>query len=207
MIPFGRSCSFLSVALVAACAVLLGCAPVHAEELISTYTSTKPQLCRKTHRVIIDGDEYASTRVCPGKAGYTVIVDDDDLRTTVTIGKKGKAKAVIAGGSEGRFSSVHDAVEWRSVEGAAEPFAIIIRWSFRDPDDESKEGKDLPLLIVARLSPGPICQIAFVDTTAEQDANALARQIADEKARDFKCNTDTAQLVGARGRASNVFMP
>jgi len=207
MMPFGRSCSVLSVALVAACAVLLACAPVRAEELISTYTWTKPQLCRKTNRVIIDGDEYASTRVCPGKAGYAVIVDDDDLRTTVTIRKKGKAKAVIAGGSEGRFSSVHDTVEWRSVKGAAEPFAVIIRWSFRDPDDESKEGKDLPLLIVARLSPGPICQIALVDTTAEQDANALARQVADEKARDFKCNTDTAQLVGARGRASKVFMP
>ena len=207
MIPFGRSCCVLSVALVAASAVLLDCAPVHAEELISTYTWTKPQLCRKTKRVIIDGDEYASTRVCPGKAGYAVIVDDDDLRTTVTIGKNGKANAVIAGGSEGRFSSVHDTVEWRSVKGAAEPFAVIIRWSFRDPNDESKEGKDLPLLIVARLSPGPICQIALVDTTAEQDANALARQIADERARGFKCNTDTAQLVGARGRASKVFMP
>ena len=207
MIAFGGSCSVLSVALVAACAVSLGCAPVHAEELISTYTWTKPQLCRKTKRVIINGDEYASTRVCPGKAGYAVIVDDDDLRTTVTIGKKGKAKAVIAGGSEGQFSSVHDTVEWRSVKGAAEPFAVIIRWSFRDPNDESKEGKDLPLLIVARLSPGPICQIALVDTTAEQDANALARQIADERARGFECNTDTAQLVGARGRASKVFMP
>jgi len=114
MIPFGRSCCVLSVALVAASAVLLDCASVHAEELISTYTWTKPQLCRKTKRVIIDGDEYASTRVCPGKAGYAVIVDDDDLRTTVTIGKKGKANAVIAGGSEGRFSSVHDTVEWRS---------------------------------------------------------------------------------------------
>jgi hypothetical protein len=207
MIPFDCSCSVLSVALVAACAALLGSAPVHAEELISTYTWTKPQLCRRTNRVIIDGDEYASTRVCPGKAGYAVIVDDDDLRTTVTIGKKGKAKAVIAGGGEGRFSSVHDTVEWRSVKGATEPFAVIIRWSFRDPDDESKEGKDLPLLIVARLSPGPICQIALVDTTAEQDANPLARQIADEKAREFKCNTDTAQLVGARGRASKVFAP
>jgi hypothetical protein len=187
--------------------VFFGCAAAQAEELVSTYTSTKPQLCRETNRVIIDGDEYASTRVCRGKAGYTVIVDDDDLRTTVTIRKKGKAKAVIAGGSDGRFSSVHNVIEWRSVKGAAEPFAVIIRWSFRDPDDESKEGKDLPLLIVARLSPGPICQIALVDTTAKQDANAIARQIADEKARDFKCNSDTAQLIGARGRASEVFMP
>jgi hypothetical protein len=142
MIHFSRSCSVLSFALVAECAVLPGFAPVHAEELISSYTWTKPQLCRKTNRVIIDGDEYASTRVCPGKAGYAVIVDDD-LQTTVTIGKKGKAKAVIAGGSEGRFSSVHDTVEWRSVEGATEPFAVIVRWSFRDPGNENKRTRTL----------------------------------------------------------------
>jgi hypothetical protein len=194
-------------------APVLSCAgsAVAAEELVSAFTSTKPALCRKTNSVVVACDEYASTRVCPGKAGYVVIVHDDDLRTTVTVMKTGKtaSKAVVAGSGSGGFSSVHDAVEWRSVKGAAEPFAVILRWSVGDPDNATKDGyrKDLPFLFVARLAPGPICTVAYVDTTAKQDSNALARRAADERARDFKCATDTVQRVGARGRASEVFTP
>jgi len=182
---------------------------VRAEEFVSAYTSTKPSLCRKTNRVMVGSDEYGSTRVCHGKAGYVVIVDDEDLRTTATIMKRGKptSKAVVAGSGSGGFSSVHDAVEWRGIKGA-EPFAVILRWSIGDPDDATKAGfqKDLPFLFVARLG-AAICTVAYVDTTAKQDANALARQVADQKARAFKCGSDTVQLVGARGRASEVFTP
>jgi hypothetical protein len=201
----------LRFAAIAAAALACVGSGARTEQLVSSYTSTKPLFCRTTNRVGVAGDEYGSTRICPGRAGYTVIIDDEDLRTTVTIMKKGKAasKAVVAGSSSGGFSSVHDAVEWRSVKGTSPPFAVILRWSIGDPDNATKEGfqKDLPFLFVARLGPKAICTVAYVDATARQDANALARQAADAKARDFKCGTDIVQLVGARGRASEVFTP
>ena len=57
------------------------------------------------------------------------------------------------------------------------------------------------MLAVTRLSPGPVCHVAYVDVQANPNANELARTAADEIARDFKCGKDAVKVVGASGRA------
>jgi hypothetical protein len=42
---------------------------------------------------------------------------------------------------------------------------------------------------------------AYVDIAANPDANALARQAADETAQDFDCAKDAVKVIGASGRA------
>lgn len=46
-----------------------------------------------------------------------------------------------------------------------------------------------------------MCHVAYNDVQANPDANALARQAADEGARSFRCGKDEVKLIGERGRA------
>jgi hypothetical protein len=57
------------------------------------------------------------------------------------------------------------------------------------------------ILVVTRLPPGPVCHVAYVDVAANKEANALARQAADQYARGFTCEKDHVRIVGERGRA------
>jgi hypothetical protein len=57
------------------------------------------------------------------------------------------------------------------------------------------------MLAVTRLPPGPACHVAYVDVKANPNANELARNAADEFARDFKCGKDEVKVIGGRGRA------
>jgi len=57
------------------------------------------------------------------------------------------------------------------------------------------------MLAVTRLPPGPVCHVAYIDAAANPNANDLAREAADELARDFKCGKDEVKVIGERGRA------
>jgi hypothetical protein len=164
---------------------------VRAEDITSVYTSTAPKDCRVIDRKRVDGDDIYSRRVCRGVAGYVVVVTEDDLRMNVTVGASIKAalNEPAAGEGFGSFNSITDTVEWRSVKGAAKPFAIIQRWSYADNENLAETGrpKDVSVLIVTRLPPGPVCQVARIAVKAGEDANTAARRAADETARHFKC--------------------
>ena len=41
--------------------------------------------------------------------------------------------------------------------------------------------------VVTRLGRGGVCHVGHVDALANPDADALARKIADERARTFRC--------------------
>ena len=60
------------------------------------------------------------------------------------------------------------------------------------------------VLVVTRLDPGGSCHVGYVDARANPDANELARKLADERARTFKCGTDKRIVVGTKG---SVDMP
>jgi hypothetical protein len=45
---------------------------------------------------------------------------------------------------------------------------------------------------------------AYIDGQANRDANELARQAADEFARDFKCGKDEVKVVGEKGTAVSL---
>jgi hypothetical protein len=172
-----------------------------AQTIGSSYTSTAPKDCR------VFGDHHglddSTTRFCPGKAGLGVLVNEGDLRETVSVGHSRAAagKEPAAQAWFGPFNSTTATVEWRALDG--KPFAIIQRWHLDDNADEDKNGRPTakPMLVVTRLPPGPICHVAYVDVKANPDANELARKAADEFARGFKCARDAVKVVGDSGRA------
>jgi hypothetical protein len=171
--------------------VELAPASAASEDIISVYTSTAQKDCRTFDRFKVDGADYYSRRVCKGVAGYVVVVTEEDLRMHVTVGANIKAALNEPASAQGfgSFNSITDTVEWRWVKGAPKPFAIIQRWFYADNDNLEKSGrpKSVPVLIVTRLPPGPVCQVAQIDVKPGEDANSEARRAADETARGFKC--------------------
>lgn len=173
----------------------------NAQAIGSTYTSTAPKDCR----IIGAPSELngGTARVCPGKAGLAVLISEDDLRETVSVGRNraAAAKEPAAQAWFGPFNSTTATVEWRALDGV--PFAIIQRWHIADNDDEDGNGRPIakPMLAVTRLPPGPVCHVAYVDVQANPDANQLARKAADETARGFQCGKDAVKVIGASGRA------
>jgi hypothetical protein len=175
--------------------------PANAQTFSSFYTSTAPKNCHVTSAG--NGVDGSTIRVCPGKAGLQIVITEDDLRESVSIGRTRAAadKEPAAGASFGPFNFTTNTVEWRAADG--KPFAIIQRWHIADNSDEGKDGRPIakPLLAVTRLAPGAVCHIAYVDVKANPNANELARKAADETARGFKCGKDAVKVIGASGRA------
>jgi hypothetical protein len=188
-----------SMTLVAATGALI--LQSSAQTIGSSYTSTAPKDCRVTSAR--NGVDDSTIRLCPGTAGYVVLISEDDLRETVSVGRnrRGASREPAAQTWFGPFNSTTSTVEWRGVAG--KPFAIIQRWHIADNADQDKDGRPIakPMLAVTRLSPGPVCHVAYVDVQANLDANELARKAADEIARNFKCGKDEVKVVGASGRA------
>jgi hypothetical protein len=172
-----------------------------AQTFGSSYTSTAPKDCRVTSGNT--GVDDSTIRVCPGKAGLVVLISEDDLRETVSIGRNRVAASREPAAQVwfGPFNSTTNTVEWRAVDG--KPFAIIQRWHIADNGDQDKEGRPTakPMLAVTRLPPGAVCHVAYVDVKANPDANELARKAADETARGFACGKDEVKVIGASGRA------
>jgi hypothetical protein len=173
----------------------------NAQTIGSFYTSTAPKDCHVSSAG--NGVDDSTIRVCPGKAGLKVLVSEDDLRETVSVGRNRAAadSEPAAQAGFGPFNWTTTTVEWRALDG--KPFAIIQRWHIADNSDEDKDGRPIaePLLIVTRLPPGPVCHVAFIDVKANPDADALARKAADEFARGFKCGKDEVKVIGQSGRA------
>jgi len=172
----------------------------NAETIGSSYTSTAPKDCRV--KSAGNGVDDSTIRVCPGKDGLIVLISEDDLREAVSVGRNrlGASREPAAQSWFGPFNSTTNTVEWRSANGR--PFAIIQRWHIADNADQDKSGRPIakPMLAVTRLSPGPVCHVAYVDVQANPDANELARKAADDLARKFKCGKDEVKIIGNSGR-------
>jgi hypothetical protein len=177
--------------------------PASAQTFSSSYTSTAPKDCRTVGK---PGDNGSTTQVCPGKSGLVVLISEDDLRQTVSVGPNriAASKEPAAEAWFAPFNSTANTVEWRAVDG--KPFAIIQRWLIADNNDLDKAGTPTskPVLAVTRLPPGPVCHVAYIDGQANRNANELARQAADEFARDFKCGKDEVKVVGEKGAAVSL---
>jgi len=178
-----------------------------AQDVASLYSSTATRTCKKVDAAR-DGEGGWSVWLCQGIGGYVVRVTEDDLRTTVSIGRNLKAAADEPASKHqfAPFNSVHDTLEWRMTNGA--PFATIQRWFLADVENSDRSGKpgQAALLIVTRLSPA--CHVAYVDVSANAGANAneQARKAADEHARTFDCNSHPV-VIGKRGRAIQLATP
>jgi len=191
-----------AAALFAAASGLIS--PASAQTFSSSYTSTAPKDCRSIGKP--KDPDGGTTQVCPGKSGLVVVISEDDLRQTVSVGpnRMAASKEPAAEAWFAPFNSTAPTLEWRAVNG--KPFAIIQRWLIADNNDLDKGGSPnaKPMLAVTRLPPGPVCHVAYIDGQANRNANELARRAADEFARDFKCGKDEVKVVGEKGTAVSL---
>lgn len=169
--------------------------PACAETFSSAYTSTAEKDCR------------ANATICKGIDGLIVLVQEDDLRRTVSIGRTAKQaeKEPAANHWFGPFNFTADTIEWRR-DGAGKPFATIQRWYIADNNDTDKDGRprSAQMLVVTRLPPGAVCHVAYVDVKANPNANDVARDAADRLAKTFDCAKDKVSIVGNNGRATTL---
>jgi hypothetical protein len=179
-------------------------APASAQTFSSFYTSTAPKHCRVTGAS--NGVDDSTIRLCPGMSGLKVLVSEDDLRETVSVGRNRAtaAREPAAQNWFGPFNSATTTIEWRATNG--QPFAIIQRWHLDDNSDPDGNGRPVakPMLVVTRLPPGPVCHMAYIDVQANPNANELARKAADEFARGFNCGKDEVKVIGEGGRAAEL---
>lgn len=172
-----RTVSFVPLVLAASLA--------SAAEVRSAYTSTQTG-CTKLGA----GDAFSSYR-CKGVAGIPVLIEEGDLRFSVSCGSKAEDEPAAKQGFL-PLQNIGDRIEWRIGEGG-KPFATILRW--RMGFDSLADRREI--LVVTRLPPGKVCWVALIDARANKDPNALARTVADEKARAFDCGTAPA-FVGEK---------
>ncbi len=166
-------------------------ASAFAGGLTTDYTPLKGKTC-KTKKLGDENGGYFTTH-CKGMAGYSVILDEGDSRSSLRFKRSGSAPMDVEGGliTDKQLSFIYVAgtkVEWRSTveHGKKTPVAIIYRVAGQDDSDaDVKNWKDIQFLQVAKITPNQICVIASV--LADGNENATARQIADEKAATFVC--------------------
>jgi hypothetical protein len=169
---------------------------VAANPVKSLYTPIDLKDCRQTTRHK-DGGAWT----CKGLAGYPIHVAEGDLRTFVSVGP-GAASRRAATQTLATFNSIFQAagsratLEWRfERKGERQvPYATILRY-FTESDGRRGE-----VLVVTRVTDKEACHLGYVDALANPEAIALARALADEKARTFDCRSEPLR-VGVRGRS------
>jgi len=195
------------VRIIPTVALALATSTASAQDFASVYSSTDTRKCKKVDAAK-NGEGDWTVWLCAGIGGRVVLVSEDDLRMTVSIGRDRKSAAGQPASTQGfsPFNRIHDTLEWRTSKGA--PFATIQRWFLSDSANPSKDGRPttVGMMVVTRLNPA--CHVAYVDVAANggADANVVARQPADEHARGFDCK-QPPMVIGKRGRAIELAMP
>ncbi len=151
-------------------AVTLLAIPAEAEE--SVYTSLALESC-KFVPPSPDDPLQSGLWLCSGHSGIPVRVAEGDLRFFVSYGPNAAFE-----------------------RAAGLPFATILRY-FADYGDG---GPPEQVLVVTRLGEEEVCHVAYVNASANPDANLLARQAADLIARNFLCDFHLPVIIGNRGR-------
>lgn len=170
--------------------------PVTAAD--STYTDLDLDKCKT-----IASDDMGAIMKCKGLKGYDIHFLEGDLRQSMLYGPV--RKELIEGAFESfePFNHVNTKVEWR-LDASGKPFAAILRWFIENIGDtgsptKEAEGQVLVISRVAQPDDGLSCVVGYVDALSNPNANELARQIADNEARDFACGYQESTWTGKRG--------
>lgn len=187
----------LPLAILAALALMAARSePVAANTLKSLYTTIELKDCERVKQHP-DGNAW----LCKGLDGYPVYVAEGDLRMFVSVGKapeKRRAATQTLGAFNSLFKkgSNRATLEWRFVkrDGRPVPYATIQRY-YTKTDKASGE-----VIVVTRVTDQEDCHVAHIDALANSDAIALARKVADEEARAFKCSSPPRR-IGRTGQS------
>ncbi len=158
-----------------------------AARVDSVYTDLSPARC-KTVKTSEEG--ASSVQRCPGVAGYSLLVEDNDMRQSVTVvapdGKRHPLNywQVVTTA----FSSVGGKAEWRVArEGKrVRPVALIVRVNASE-NPASPEQKT-SYLAVAKITPGGVCVTDKVKggPTANEEARRAADASSDRPCLEWK---------------------
>lgn len=173
-------------------AVSIGVRAAAAQDVSSAYTKldVRRDCKHRPGKAIEDYGDWS----CKGYAGVPLWLGAGDQRMYVSFGSNAKNEPA-AGQTLAPFNDFYKGVvEWRLANGR--PFATIMRWNVkRAADLENREVRGRAL-VVTRLAPGAVCHVGYVDALANPNANELAREIADTRARDFDCARDKPVVLG-----------
>lgn len=179
-------------ATLTAIVLLAGSAPAALAQFNqSEYTDVDLDAC-----TVIQADDFGATWACNGHKGIPVMIAEGDLRFFVSYGLT-STEEKAATQTLPPFNHLGPKIEWRlsNVEGGYKPFATILRFFVQRTDASGAEIAEGQVLVVTKVAPGATCQVAWVDALANADANALARQAADDLAPDFDCANDP-EIIG-----------
>ena len=187
-------------------ALALVSVPAIGQTIESQYTTFDAKKCK--HQKGEEVEDYGSW-LCPGYQNLRVLLSAGDQRMHVTYGNWKKDDIALSQ-TFPAFNNVYEGtVEWRiekTSDGKTRPFATILRWNIVTAADNEKATGPITstgrVLVVTRLGPGGVCHVGYVDAKANPDANELARKIADEHARTFKCGKDKRIVSGKPGEVS-----
>ncbi|KGM31081.1 hypothetical protein [Inquilinus limosus] len=167
------------------------CGSAAGAETASAYTDLDPgRDCAVVAAAGPDDGDWQDL-ACAGWRGFPVLLSTADLRSSVFYGfppAGDRPFQTFAG-----FNGVGPRIEWR-IEGGR-PFAAIHRWTV-----DGADGRRTEVLVVSRvaqLEDRQGCVIGLVTATGHPNANEAARRLADERARNFVCGTDTPIEIGA----------
>lgn len=163
----------------------------HAEQVTSRYTDLDLDRCT----LVEHQDEGGYWRYDCGPAfGYRVEYTVFDARDSLSL-IRGNTKIDLPSWevTNGAFNSLGTKLEWRGVvaDGEFRPFAQILRVLVSIPTDEG-DWDQRNVLMVSKIQGDTACLVGTVDARVHADANARARQLADSRARSFRCGTDAA---------------
>jgi hypothetical protein len=185
------------VTLLAGClAAALGQAPAAANRVKSLYTTIDLKACRQLKR-----DRDGGAWQCEGLGGMPVYVAEGDLRQFLSVGANPEMRRA-ATQTLGPFNSLFERgsdraiIEWRfDRRGERQiPYAIIVRLH------TSRDGRKGDVLVVSKVGASETCHVAYIDALANSDAIALARRVADSRAKAFDCRQEP-RTEGATGKS------
>ncbi len=165
-----------------------------AEEFSSAYREIN--LKRQCAYRAESGGQQAGWR-CAGYQGIGVEIGAQDAHTHLSFGprpsdEKAAQETLLR---PNKFDG--SLIEWR-LDGERKAFAAITLWKAQRPSDRPFEPYTGAILVVTRLGPGGVCHVGYVDARVNRKADALAREIADQRARAFECGKDRAIIAGKR---------
>jgi hypothetical protein len=164
-----------------------------AAENLSAYTKINLAECREIPPAP-DDPLQSGAWWCDGYQGMPVYVSEGDLRFFVSYGETAPDE-LAAKTTLPSFNHIGETIEWRLTPDG-KPFATILRF-FTSPGDGAPEGQ---VLVITKLGgPGQICHLGYVNARANPDANAIAREVADNGAADFDCSRENALEFGLSG--------
>ncbi|MEO1137948.1 MAG: hypothetical protein AAFW87_00695 [Pseudomonadota bacterium] len=177
-------------------------------QFTSAYTELNLPACRS----LLDGsapvgqetvwnEVGAYRKVCAGYDGYDVHFVSGDVMVAVGFAPEGQDDAVFPPEVFEAYVTVNlNAIEWRLSDG--KPFAVTHRWYMDTSPASSNDLIKGEVLVISKLSsvdPYTSCAVGYIDAKANEEANALARVVADKAAVRFRCGVDTPRYHGEVG--------